>query len=430
MSVEKFLLIESVSVVDNTKIAEVHVGENCNATQNAHFCRHDDIEYVCSENNGFDFKPLSIVKKRQLCESFGICCSFVDNSKDVTAEILNMGTPVGVKDIDQDGNCLFKAISFTLTEVQDFHEVIRSGVCHHLLQNQLLFKPFLRHEEDSVENHISNSQMIENGKWATEIEILGLSHLLKTDIYTHLDNRWVLFSGRMVDPDFDIDQLGSIYLHHKDQNHYDVVTMVSSRSTNLQHQSVAPSGEGMIEYEKRLGNRERMRMKRNIFSKMQSEDVLAKKKMRYMNDETFRSKIIETSKGRYMSDENYRKNLIQKGVNKYAMDAEHRMTMKRKSIAKYKTDGVHKEKVKRLSTEKYRSDEIHRQNESHRQDLKSRSKIKYKLDEEHREKVKIASKESYHTSSEAKKDKKRKCFKEKTRTDRKAERRRRSSEFV
>lgn len=52
--------------------------------------------------------------------------------------------------------------------------------------------------------------MIENGKWATEVEILGLSHLLKTDIYIYSDNRWVLFSRRMVDPDFDIDQLGSI----------------------------------------------------------------------------------------------------------------------------------------------------------------------------------------------------------------------------
>lgn len=103
----------------------------------------------------------------------------------------------------------------------------------------------------------------------------------------------------------------------------------------------------MIEYKKRLGNRERMRMKRNIFSKMQSEDVLAKKNMRYMNDETFRSKIKETSKGRYLCDENYRTNLIQKGVQKYELDAEHRMAMKRKSIAKYKADESHRQDVKK-----------------------------------------------------------------------------------
>lgn len=48
-----------------------------------------------------------------------------------------------------------------------------------------------------------------------------------------------------------------------------------------------------------------------------------------MNDETFISKIKETSKERYLCDENYRTNLIQKGVQKYELIAEHRMTMKR-----------------------------------------------------------------------------------------------------
>lgn len=171
---------------------------------------------------------------------------------------------------------VFKAISFILTQTQDYHEVIRSAVCHHLLQNQLRFKPFLRHDEDSVENHILNTRMNENGTWSTEIEILGISHLLKTDIYTYSDNRWVLFSGRMVHPDIDIENLGSIYLHHKDQNHYGVVTMVSSRSATLQNQSVASSDEIMIRYKKQLRNRERMREKRNDLSEKQSEDSLNK----------------------------------------------------------------------------------------------------------------------------------------------------------
>lgn len=46
ISVQMQRNIQSVSVMENTKIADVHVGEICNATQNAHFSRHDDIKYV------------------------------------------------------------------------------------------------------------------------------------------------------------------------------------------------------------------------------------------------------------------------------------------------------------------------------------------------------------------------------------------------
>lgn len=135
--------------------------------------------------------------------------------------------------------------------------------------------------------------------------------MLKTDIYTYSNNRWVLFSGRMGDPDLDIDQAGSIYLHHEDQTHYDVVTMVSSRTTNLQQQSLAQNVESMIKYNTRLNNRQRMREKRNIIFKGQSEDStkevgklrkskrLLEKKTQYMNNEAFRSKTKETSKENY-----------------------------------------------------------------------------------------------------------------------------------
>ncbi|XP_052700234.1 uncharacterized protein LOC128177537 [Crassostrea angulata] len=163
--------------------------------------------------------------------------------------------------------------------------------------------------------------------------------------------------------------------------------------------------------------------------------------MRYSNDETFRSKVKETSKGKYLNDEHYRTNLIQKGVEKYALDAEHRMTMKQKSIAKYQTDEshrqdvksrsktkyradiTHKENVKRMSTQKYKLDDMHKEkvkrrstekykaDDIHRRNVKKRSIEKYKLDEDHREKVKIASKASYHLSSEAKRLKKEKVSK-------------------
>ncbi|XP_065942067.1 uncharacterized protein [Magallana gigas] len=135
------------------------------------------------------------------------------------------------------------------------------------------------------------------------------------------------------------------------------------------------------------------------------------------------NKVKETSKGKYLNDEHYRTNLIQKGVQKYALDAEHRMKMKQKSIAKYQTDESHKQDVKNKSKIKYKADNTHKENvkrmstqkykldEMHRQNVKKRSTEKYKLDEDHREKVKVASKTSYHLSLEAKRLKKEKVSK-------------------
>lgn len=104
---------ESINIVENENTSEVQVGESCDAVSNTHLSRHDDVEYVCSENNEFNFMPLSDVEKRKLSQFIGIFCSFVDSSKDVPVEILNMEKPVGVKAIDKDGNCFFKVYVYS-----------------------------------------------------------------------------------------------------------------------------------------------------------------------------------------------------------------------------------------------------------------------------------------------------------------------------
>lgn len=85
---------ESISVIEHANITEINVGESCNAKSNTYLSRQDDIEYVCSENNSFDFIPLSDVGKHQLCDSLVIFCSFAENSKDMSNKVLNMEKPV------------------------------------------------------------------------------------------------------------------------------------------------------------------------------------------------------------------------------------------------------------------------------------------------------------------------------------------------
>lgn len=111
-----------------------------------------------------------------------------------------LGRPCLCKEIIADGNCFIRAISYSLGYSQDYHHTVRTTICNHILRNETAFKTFLRTNESSIKSHVS--LMMEEGKWATELEILACAHLLGLDIFTFSDNRWVRFSGKNVSPSF------------------------------------------------------------------------------------------------------------------------------------------------------------------------------------------------------------------------------------
>ncbi|XP_078340180.1 uncharacterized protein LOC144627323 [Crassostrea virginica] len=149
----------------------------------------DDIDITRIENASNMFLPLSAEEKEHICNILGISYAFSEESENEDMAVQDLTEPLTCVEIEPDGNCFFRAISMFLTKKQDFHQKIRSAVCSHLLENAMIFKSFLRLGECSVENHISLSGMSEVGNWATEVEILALSHLIKTDVYTYTEGR-------------------------------------------------------------------------------------------------------------------------------------------------------------------------------------------------------------------------------------------------
>ena len=53
----------------------------------------------------------------------------------------------------------------------------------------------------SVKEYVQYTKMDKQGTWGTEIELLVLSHLLKTSIYTYLttNKKWFVFSPSKLD---------------------------------------------------------------------------------------------------------------------------------------------------------------------------------------------------------------------------------------
>ncbi|XP_062600922.1 uncharacterized protein LOC134262538 [Saccostrea cucullata] len=363
----------------------------------------DDCEIICSERSDISFLPLSFSKKVHLCQIIGIPHSNgIDNDEQVCL-VQKVGAPVKCVEIVGDGNCFFRAVSFCLTGVEDYHYTIRSAVCQHLLHNSILFESFVRCAERSVENHLALTDMTNDGTWATELEIFGLCHLLNIDVHTYTENHWVTYSRQMIQTTTNDEFIGSIYLDHKNRNHYNVVVTVAEKNSDDYMKTHS------LLYRKRHGNRNRMRQVRisslkksriNLEMKARNLNRMRKKlraaKVKYQTNLNFKLKAIANGKKR--------QNLKKRSTEKYKKDEVHRLNVKQRSTERYKNDEVHRLNMKQRSTERYKKDEVHKLN------VKQRSIEKYKQDEDHQHKVKNANKLKYHANADEKKKKKEGVF--------------------
>lgn len=73
----------------------------------------NDVIFMGEEVTQHDFIPLSVQKQRELCKELGLPYSL--NGCEHAVSVKNMDKPSHCKEIEQDGNCFFRAISFSLT---------------------------------------------------------------------------------------------------------------------------------------------------------------------------------------------------------------------------------------------------------------------------------------------------------------------------
>lgn len=97
------------------------------------------------------------------------------------------------------------------------------------------------------------------GIWATELEILAMSHMLNLDIYTYSDEKWPQYRGEGSNSEL-VEQREGIYLYHRQQNHYDVVLSVSARL--FPEEFSTKNRCTKKQYNLRKNNRDRMKQKR------------------------------------------------------------------------------------------------------------------------------------------------------------------------
>ena len=235
-----------------------------------------DVEIIqVSEMQRFQFIPLAYNRKKMLCHEHKIGQIRL-NCNEILNTCENMGRPNSVTKIQGDGNCFFRAISFALSGTEDNHMQLRMATVNYLLQNGNKFNGFLRQGFVNVEEYVVQERMFDCGTWATEVEIMAVAHMLKTDIYTFDDiNNWYIFCASFVDREV-VRSDEAIYLYHRQRVHYDVVLSVHEMTRQCDRQgynsiSVENVCQKEAESEKRSNSKRRKRMNKKLQQRKKRE---------------------------------------------------------------------------------------------------------------------------------------------------------------
>ncbi|CAD6185927.1 unnamed protein product [Caenorhabditis auriculariae] len=136
-------------------------------------------------------------------------------------EIDKKVAPTRSKDVQADGNCLFRAISYWLCgEVKHFITV-REKVCDFMVSNPNLFE---RHVSKQLSAHAR--EMKRQGEWGTQTELMVIATMLRCTIHTFLHDKWTSYQPVQSPGN------GNIYLDNRNNNHFSVVLDVRERGVS------------------------------------------------------------------------------------------------------------------------------------------------------------------------------------------------------
>ncbi|XP_061175632.1 uncharacterized protein LOC133184560 [Saccostrea echinata] len=403
------LAIQSLMNSTEVKLSayEEEIHDHYNDCSREHF---SDVEVMLENETcvSFDFIPLTNKTKKKLCSMMKIPSNQCQRQSDIT---YNMGSPKATKSIGMDGNCLFRAISYAVSNRQQYYQKIRSSVVNHMKNSADALKSFLRPGYESVEEYIRMSGMENDTTWGTELEILAAADLLKTNIFTYLNGSWVKYSPSQICSSAEVNN-ESIYLNHvTNSNHYECVSSVNSRDTGLNTRNSQPRKR-----KRKLKRKSSVNVSVTKLSKTDSLDIeidsekqsqAEKEREKYKSCKEFRGKKINLLKEKYSKDEKHRETVKKRSANQYENDDEYRERVKKASMEKYANNDEFKEKVKNASKNKYEnvadfrervriaSKRKYEDDIDFRESVKQFSIQKYENDSIFREKVKQSSKQKY-----------------------------------
>ncbi|XP_029976984.1 uncharacterized protein LOC115409845 isoform X4 [Salarias fasciatus] len=363
--------------------SEAGIGSDETEQQSETLTEADDIDEssVClvSETNASNvtFKCLTLADKRRICTKLDIVPSL--SCEDVVADCLDIEQPQPCTtiDIQGDGNCFFRSLSYVFSGLESHHRTVRLAVVKHVEQNPDVYRNVVREQFTSVQQYVNDSRMKYVGTWATEVEIQAAANLFNVDIYTYSEQKWLKYgsSGAAA-------RNKAIYIKHCNECHYEPIECVKdisgkcfslrtlgetnhgkSRSDVISTPKACNKKQKREERKKYADNSEFRQCKIMKVQQRYSTDSTYRQKLqqasvnKYATNEEHKVKIIKAIKDQYSTNEQFRAKVIQRGVQKYASDEQFRAKVIQRGVQKYASDEQFRAKVIKTSVQKYASDE-------------------------------------------------------------------------
>ena len=196
---------------------------------NAHISKKfkcSDVEELINDDFDEDVKIINFFNPptASICQilSSALCLEF----KEVVhfGKYTELTKPKDIHHTRRDGNCFFRSVSYVLTGSEQSHSVFREKLIRHMKNN---IKDILRNYlAKDVVYYINNSNMENNGTWATDAEIMSSANLVGMDIIMYVKSgkcfNWLIYPAS-----FTLKKRSeyAIYLTNID-NHFDVILSV------------------------------------------------------------------------------------------------------------------------------------------------------------------------------------------------------------
>lgn len=96
--------------------------------------------------------------------------------------------PMGIymRDVEGDGNCLFRAVSDQLEGTEKDHKKYRTLAAEYIIKNKDYFQMFLL-EDENIDKYIAH--LCEDGSWGGHFEMVALSDILNVKFCIHAKDK-------------------------------------------------------------------------------------------------------------------------------------------------------------------------------------------------------------------------------------------------
>ena len=102
-----------------------------------------------------------------------------------------------IREVDGDGNCLFRSVSDQLENSEKNHKFYREKTVEYMRANIEKFKPFIE-DDQTVEEYID--EMAKNKQWGGNLEIYAMSMALHVNFYIYIYQRPIYVVKTCEDP--------------------------------------------------------------------------------------------------------------------------------------------------------------------------------------------------------------------------------------